>query len=105
MMLTELARYAVLAAGRRGKIADLVVELGGGPFPPITHILATGLSGKPSVIPWSSVSWIDRKGRTLLLAAGAVDGKRRDALPETAVWLRRDVLDALIVDVRERRVT
>ncbi|HEU0115247.1 MAG TPA: CBS domain-containing protein [Thermomicrobiales bacterium] len=105
-MLTEALRYEVVApAGTRRKVHDLAIELGGGPTPPVTHLVLSESLRRRASLPWRAVVRIDRAAHTFVVAAGALDQAETVALPETAVLLRQDVLDALVVDIRQRRVT
>lgn len=85
-----------------GNLRDLIVEVGGDPFPKVKGLLV-GVGGirTPVWIPWDSVASIG-PGR-LSLATSRIDLRpfeRRDG----EVLLSKDILDRQIVDVAGRRV-
>ncbi|HEU5433696.1 MAG TPA: CBS domain-containing protein, partial [Thermomicrobiales bacterium] len=106
LMLTEAVRFEVVdGAGGRRKIGDLVIDIGGGPTPPITHVVLAGKGQDRPTLRWRAVVRIDRAASEFVVAPGALDAAGAAKLPETAILLRQELLDALVIDIRERRVT
>ena len=102
VMLTELLGYQVRDEhGRGSRVSDLCATLLEDDYPPVTHLLVT-LEQKLLHLDWSEVSSINPKERSievtdLSLAATVEAGNE--------VLLRRDILDALIIDLQGRRTT
>ncbi len=102
VMLTELLGYQVWdRRGRHTRLGDLCVELLEDDYPPVTYLLIPhGTEQKH--IHWSEVSGLNRKLRRIevedLDRASAVED-------ENDVRLRRDILDALVIDLLGRRTT
>lgn len=105
-MLSQLLRFSLTdAGGRAAKLIDLAAPLFEADYPPVTHLVFLGDDGRQSVLPWSSVRRLDLRGRRFEISdLNACE----DASPEAlggAVLLRRDVLDALVIDLQNRRTT
>jgi CBS domain-containing protein len=103
VLLTELRRVAVDdARGRRARLLDLTIDLSADVHPPVTGLLLRGRDG-PVGLPWSAVTRADWPARRLtvadLAAAGPVDRGELSG----ATWLERDVLDAMVIDLRRRQ--
>lgn len=102
LMLTELMRYAIRDdRGRAVPLGDLSIELLEEDYPPVTHLLFDR-DGKLHSLDWSEVSGLDR-AKELILVNDLDAAKRIDGDDE--VLLRRDILDALILDLLGRRTT
>jgi CBS domain-containing protein len=87
---------------RLGTLRDLIVDVGGDPFPKVKGLLVVvGGIRTPVWVPWESVATIGPGG--VQLATSRIDLRpfeRRDA----EVLLAKDILDRQIVDVAGRRV-
>lgn len=103
-MLSELLRFDVLdPAHPRRKLADLVINQLEEDYPVVTHLILRRPLEPKRVLPWHAVETIREPARQIII-------KSYDALTdfdslETPILLRRDVLDALILDLQNRRVT
>jgi CBS domain-containing protein len=100
---TELLRFQVLDKhGVNARLVDLIIHELDTDYPLVSHLVIHPDPRTELVIPWSSVQRIDRDAHRIktgdLLQAG-------EEIPPQAVWLERDVLDALILDLQNRRVT
>lgn len=102
VMLTELLGYRVWdRRGRHTRLDDLCVALLEDDYPPVTYLLIPLHTGQKH-IPCSEVSGIDRKLRRIQVE----DLERVEAIEnEKDVRLRRDILDALVIDLLGRRTT
>lgn len=103
-MLSELLRWNVTdVAGQRISLADLVVDVAAGDYPPVTHAIVSGSGKRLVALPWDMVQSLDSD-------AGKVVVSDLSAVPEApatfiaqSVLLRRDILDALVLDLQTRR--
>jgi sporulation protein YlmC with PRC-barrel domain len=94
--LTDLLGRPVTGRdGRRvGRVADLAIDHAER-FPCVTAV-AVRHRRRLSVIPWRAVAHVGSDGFRVSYEVGDV--------PSTAVYLRRDLLDAQVVDIAGRRV-
>ena len=102
MLSALLRRRLADRNGHRARLLDLAVDLSAGDYPPVTRLLFAGPRGRQMELPWTAVIGSDwRLGRlrvTDLTSGRAAPG---EALKRT-VLLKRDVLDALLLDVEHR---
>jgi CBS domain-containing protein len=102
VILSELLRFRLTDGKERGKLADLAVAILDEDYPPVTHLYYR-VNGGFHALPWEEVVGIDWRGREIKvgnLEAGAA------VTPEEVagmVLLGRDVLDALLLDLQNRR--
>ena len=105
VMLSQLRRFGLVDAHmRHATFIDGAIALHGD-HPPITRLLFHDAEKVLHVLPWTAVQAIDwhmRQLRVADLAAG--HPMSSDALGQE-VLLRRDILDALILDLQQRRAT
>ena len=105
VMLSELLRYRVTdASGEPARLVDLAIRRLDIDYPPVTHLISRRENHKSEfIVPWKMVKGIDRNARQIKLET---QGQAKDT-PSLgkAVRLRRDVLDALILDLQNRRTT
>jgi magnesium transporter len=82
-----------------GKVADLIVALGG-PYPPVTGLVVQ--TGRRRIfLPWSSVAELDTHGARL--ATRTIDIGRFRQRPDE-ILLETDLIDKQIVDIDGRKV-
>jgi CBS domain-containing protein len=105
-MLSKLRRFDLVDDhGRRARLSDLSVALLDGDYPPVTHLFFSGTNNKRETLSWEavrSIDWHNRQIKVDDLHAG------RAATTESLakeVLLRHDVLDALVIDLQNRRAT
>jgi magnesium transporter len=105
VMLSQLLRYRVTdTTGNHTKLVDLVIRQLDTDYPPVTELIYRSPTQKGEfVLPWKSVKRIDRAARRIRLE-NHEQAKDIDTLG-TSVRLERDVLDALILDLQNRRTT
>ena len=102
VMLTEALRFDITdERGQRAKLTDLCIALLGDDYPPVTHILFSQGNGLRQ-IDWTEVSALDHRRRELHVRDLSSASSAHD---EKDVLLRRDILDALILDLMNARTT
>jgi len=103
-MLSELLRFDLVdSAGRKARVADMTLALLEDDYPPVTSIHFFSPDGLQR-LEWKDVNEVDRSGRLIKvndLNPATPVGDDRDG----EVLLKRDVLDALIIDLLNRRTT
>jgi magnesium transporter len=82
-----------------GKVADLIVALGG-QYPPVTG-LVVNTDGRRIFLPWTSVDTLDTTGARLKTHTIDIDKFKQRP---NEILLRRDLLDKQIVDIDGRKV-
>ncbi len=105
VMLAEFLRFRLVDRHRRrGRPLDVAIDVSAGDYPPVTRLIYRGPGRLPAELPWSDVSvdWHHRRLTVPDLTAGRAAPAA--ALTRT-VLARRDVLDALVVDVASRQTT
>lgn len=105
VMLSDLLRYRVTdARGEHTRLVDLTILQLDTDYPPVTHLIHRLPNHKSElVLPWKAVKGIDRAARQITVE-NFEQAKDIDTLGQT-VRLERDVLDALILDLQNRRTT
>jgi CBS domain-containing protein len=102
VMLTELLGFVVLDEhGKKTRLADLCVALLEDDYPPVTHLLFPH-EEEVRHLDWAEVTSIEPRRRRIKvtdLSHGTTIKDDKDVL------LRRDVLDALVIDLLGRRTT
>jgi magnesium transporter len=103
--LSQLLHFTVHAPdGARLRLVDFVLQLGDVDYPLLTHVVVRA-GGQTLAVPWEQVSALDMPARALRLGAPPSPAAQAGKLPPDAVYLKRDVLDALILDLQQRHVT
>src|ERR1043166_578132 len=105
-MLSEFSRFRVAdGRGKRARLDDLAVALLEDDHPPVTLLLYTGDDRAPRGLRWRPVTAVSREEREIKVEdLGAGREVNQDSL-ETEVLLTRDILDALVLDLQNRRAT
>lgn len=102
-MLSELLRWDVTdTAGHWASLADLIVDVAAGDYPPVTHVIVTGPGKKLMVLPWETVQSIDSGDSKFVVADLNAAMEASTSFLATSVLLKRDILDALILDLQAR---
>ena len=105
VMLSELLRFRIVdAEGESAKLLDLTIDQLDVDYPPVTHLIYHPSNRHDEyALPWKMVKGIDQTTRQIRVE----DHKQTKSIDtlETAVRLGRDVLDALILDLQNRRTT
>jgi CBS domain-containing protein len=104
-MLSVLRRFHLVDEyQRRVRLLDLAVALLDVDYPPVTQLVFRQDTEHRS-LPWDAVQSVDWRARQIQvtdLEAGQVIARES---PPQDVLLNRDILDALIIDLQNRRVT
>ena len=104
VMLSELLHFRVVdAAGETARLTDLVIGRLDVDYPSVTHLIVHSKSESQEALPWASVKSIDQANRQI--RTKSYDQMQDLEELEKPVQLRRDVLDALILDLQNRRAT
>jgi hypothetical protein len=104
VMLSELMRFQVTdSRGDSARLTDMVIGKLDTDYPLVTHLIYRQNREAERMLPWSKVKRIDQAEQQIRVERyhGA---KEIDTLGQ-AVRLQRDVLDALILDLQNRRTT
>lgn len=110
--LSWLLRQRVLdRRGRAAPLLDLVVTLRAGDYPQVTDLILPGrwsaVAGRTArQVPWTAVdvgAW--QRQRHLLVEDLDGPAEANDAVTATAVRLKRDVLDRMVIDVLHGQTT
>src|SRR5688572_16929687 len=106
IMLSELLRFEISDEKRNGaRLNDLAVALLDADYPEVTRLFFWNEDEKVMGLAWSAVQALDFKKRKIIVRD--LD-KAEEYLPEEIkgeVLLRHDILDALILDLLNRRTT
>ncbi|HET6597262.1 MAG TPA: CBS domain-containing protein [Anaerolineales bacterium] len=105
VMLSELLQYKVTdAEGDSAKLTDLAIHQLDTDYPPVTHVIFRAVNEREErVLSWKKVKGIDSAARQIKVKdlGQATD---LDSLKQV-VRLQLDVLDALILDLQNRKAT
>ena len=104
VMLSELLHFRVVdAAGESATLTDLVIGRLDVDYPAVTHLIVHSKHQSQGALPWASVKSIDQANRQIRVKS--YDQMQDLEELEQPVQLLRDVLDALILDLQNRRAT
>lgn len=102
VILSELLRFRLTDGQRRFKLADVAVAILDEAYPPVEQLYYR-VNGEFRAVAWEEVAAIDWRGREIKvgsLETGVVVTQEEMA---QVVLLGRDVLDALLLDLQNRR--
>ena len=103
IMLSDLLRFQVVdESGRRARLSDFAVDLSECDYPPVVRLDYRTARRRRLSLPWQAVKTINWAGRTLQVADLEAGSPAEDT---EAVLLKRDVMDALVLDLQGRRGT
>jgi magnesium transporter len=106
VMLSDFLRFRVLdRERRRSRPADVAVDLAAGDYPPVTRLLVRQDGRKLATLSWSAVVGIDWEHQTLTVDDLTAARAAPPAALTRTVLAKRDILDALVVDVAARSTT
>src|SRR5574338_1191043 len=102
--LSTILRFSILdAQGTAAQLLDLAISQLDTDYPPVTDLILRLDPRNTITISWDVVQRIDWPKHQIHVKG--YDTAQDDSALQQAVWLRRDILDALILDLRARRVT
>jgi CBS domain-containing protein len=101
VMLSDFLRFRLTdRQHRRGRLWDLAVDLAAGDYPCVAHlVIRFGGPRRLVTLPWPDVESVDWRRREVIVVDLDVAEAQDLTLP---VLARRDIMDALIVDVGRR---
>lgn len=106
VMLSQLLRYKLIdAQGEQTRPRDFSVDLLDGDYPPVTRVFFRNAEKQKRYLPWAAVESVDERTRVIKTS------NFKNSVPVSAesmaeiVLLRAGVLDALILDLENRRAT
>jgi magnesium transporter len=104
--LSELQRFTLRDERQQiAPLADLVVGLSMAECPQVTRLIYREKKLAPRALSWQAVSGFDWKKRQIIVADLSQGTEVSAERERHSVWLRRDVLDALILDLKNRQTT
>jgi CBS domain-containing protein len=108
VMLSQLLRYHLVdGQQQRAGLSDVAISQLDVDYPPVTQLLYHAPGKAQRALPWDASTRFDEHGRVIHvadLAAGEPVNADAHAHPRI-VRLGRDLLDAIIIDLQNRRVT
>jgi CBS domain-containing protein len=106
VMLSKLRRFDLVdESGRRAKLADLAVALLDADYPPVTQLIFHNEKKEKKILAWDEVRSIDWAARSFKVSDLDAGRTLQTGKLKQDVLLRRDVLDALVLDLQNRRAT
>jgi magnesium transporter len=107
VMLSKLRRFRLVDdEGQSASLADMAVALLDGDYPPVTHLFFFSQAKKQLMrLPWETVKSFNAHASQIRVAdLDAAEEVSLDALDHD-VLLHHDILDALVLDLQNRRST
>jgi magnesium transporter len=106
VMLSQLRRFKLTdKKGRQARLMDLSVALLDGDYPPVTRLYFLNSKKQRHSLPWENVQAIDWRKRLIKVAdLDEAQGESTDSIAKQ-VLLGDGILDALILDLQNRRAT
>ena len=104
--LSRLLRFHLVdAAGSRARLADVAVYPLDVDYPPVSELIFRNGERQPRALAWSPGMRVDVPAKIVRVPDLAQAAPLDMTDPPQSVWLGRDVLDAIIIDLQRRRVT
>ena len=105
-MLSKLWYFRLLDdGGGRHALADIAVALLKSDYPAVTHFLYRNSEGEQMMLPWHAVKGIDWHHAQINVSSFDSAQSVTEESLRRVVLLRRDVIDALVLDLHNRRAT
>jgi magnesium transporter len=106
VMLSKLRHFKLVDSdGRRWKLDDLSIALLDSDYPPITHLFFRDPKREQMMLPWDAVNGLDWVRRRINVADLSMGRPASSESLTKEVLLRRDVIDALVLDLKNRSAT
>lgn len=105
-MLSTLLRFRLVdEKNRSARLEDLAIAHLDGDYPPVTRLLFRDSNKERKAVPWKAVRSIEWRAREIRVADLEANSQVGSAQLKDEALLRRDVLDALVLDLQNRRAT
>ncbi len=104
-ILSDLLRSSLTDGEHKARLADFTVDPTAGDNPQVTGVLWRDRSVGMMSLPWEAVRGIDRRAGQIRVESLAAGKPLSDDDLTRAVLLKRDILDAMVVDLQGRRAT
>jgi hypothetical protein len=105
-MLSKLRYFRLLDdGGRRHALADIAVALLKSDYPAVTQFLYRNSEGEQMMLPWHAVKCIDWRHAQINISSFDSAQSVTEKSLRREVLLQRDVIDALVLDLHNRRAT
>src|SRR5262249_8730748 len=102
-MLSQLGRVELVdKENKKARVGDLMIDLFADDYPPVTHLLFTAATKHPAVLPWDQVEKIALAQKQIRVSSLRRAQTISDKELKKAVLLRRDILDAMVLDLQNR---
>jgi hypothetical protein len=106
LKLSHLLRFSIVdASGRRARLADLAIHPLDVDYPPVSQLIYRDAQRKHRVLPWEAGVRLNPETKTIQVADLGQGAPLENPPDPKSVWLGRDVLDAILVDLQNRRIT
>jgi CBS domain-containing protein len=106
LLLSKLSRFEIVDRhGRRSRLEDLSVAMLKGDYPPITSLIYSVDKEQSLRLPWEAVNRLDTASGRIEVDDLCAGKRLDDDTRRREVLLRRDVQDALLLDLEHRRAT
>lgn len=103
LSFANLLNYRLVgASSAQARIDDLSVDLQAGDYPPVTHLLWRTPDEALQRLPWPAIRRVDPRRHQIEIEPGASAEPVDEAWLAETVLLKREVLDALMVDLQNR---
>ncbi len=100
---SNLLHYTVVDKKNKSqRLVDLAVDLAANLYPPVTHIILHDTGRKIRCIPWTQVQKIEHRHHRILVNDLTKSEEARPEWQQKAVFLSGDVLDRLMIDIKNR---
>jgi len=105
-MLSQLGRVELVDKdNNKARVDDLVIDLFADDYPPVTALLFTAETNRTVVLPWEAVEHISLPQKQFRVSSLNQARPISDEQLKKAVLLKRDILDAMVLDLQNRRAT
>lgn len=106
VMFSQLRRFDLIDdQGRRASLMDLGVALLDSDYPPVTRLLILNEAKKKRSLAWDQVRDLDLKARRISVSDLQAAQRESTGSLTKEVLLGDDILDALVLDLQNRRAT
>jgi magnesium transporter len=106
VMLSKLRHFKLVDRdGRRGKLDDVSIALLDSDYPPITHLFFRDEQREQMMLPWEAVESFDWHHHRISVEDLTAGQPASGESLAKEVLLRRDVIDALVLDLEKRSAT